>query len=107
MAIYYSAAFKRQVKRLVQRYPKIRDDIQPTINALESGKTPGNRIQGTGCVLYKVRIKNTSAARGKSGGYRIIYYLQTANDVLLVTIYSKSEQSDITTSELLSIIKEE
>jgi len=106
MAIYYSAAFKRQVKRLIRCYPKIRDDIQPIISALESGKTPGNRIQGTSNVLYKVRIKNTSAVRGKSGGYRIIYYLQTANDVLLVTIYSKFEQSDITTSELLSIIKE-
>jgi len=54
-----------------------------------------------------VRVRNTSATRGKSGGYRIIYYLQTATDVLLVAIYSKSEQSDIDAGELLRIIRDD
>ena len=45
--------------------------------------------------------------RGKSGDYRIIYYLQTTSDVLLVTIYSNSDQSDIDTVELLRIIRDE
>ena len=45
--------------------------------------------------------------RGKSGGHRIIHYLQTTTDVLLVAIYSKSDQSDIHTVELLRIIRDE
>jgi hypothetical protein len=35
---------------------------------------------------------------------RIIYYLHTGDDILLVTIYSKSEQADITAAELQRIL---
>jgi mRNA-degrading endonuclease RelE of RelBE toxin-antitoxin system len=107
VAVSYSDAFKRQLKRLSRRYRRIRDDIQPIIDRLEAGETPGDRISGLGQILYKVRVRNTAAARGKSGGYRIIYYLQTTTDILLVTIYSKSEQSDIGADELLRIIRDE
>jgi len=58
-------------------------------------------------MLSTTRVRNTSATRGKSGGYRTIYYLQTTTDVLLVTIYSKSEQSDIDAGELLRIIRDD
>lgn len=74
---------------------------------LLAGETPGDQIQGLGYTIYKVRVRNTDAKRDKSGGYRIIYYLQTADNVLLVTIYSKAEQSDIGTEEVLCIIREE
>jgi mRNA-degrading endonuclease RelE of RelBE toxin-antitoxin system len=107
VVVSYSDAFKRQLKRLSRRYRRIRDDIQPIIDRLEAGETPGDRISGLGQILYKVRVRNTAAARGKSGGYRIIYYLQTTTDILLVTIYSKSEQSDIGADELLRIIRDE
>lgn len=54
-----------------------------------------------------MRVKNTDARRGKSGGLRILYYLQTADDLLLVTIYSKSGQSDIGDAEVRKIIQDE
>jgi hypothetical protein len=54
--------------------------------------------------LFKVRVKNSDAQRGKSGGYRIIYYLKTATQIILVTIYSKSDKSDITAAEVREII---
>lgn len=60
-----------------------------------------------GYTVYKVRVRNTDAKRGKRGGYRIIYYLKTDIDVLLVTIYSKAEQSDIGAKDVLQIIREE
>jgi len=107
MIVRYSEAFKRQLKRLSRRYPHIRGDLQPLIDRLVAGETPGDRIQGTGHVLYKVRAKNTSAARGKRGGYRVIYYLTTSTGVLLVTIYSKTEQSDVDVDVVLRIIRDE
>jgi mRNA-degrading endonuclease RelE of RelBE toxin-antitoxin system len=64
----------------------------------------GDRIPGVGRVLYKARVKNSAAVRGKRGGFRIIDYLHTADDILLVTIYSKSEQADITAEELQRIL---
>jgi mRNA-degrading endonuclease RelE of RelBE toxin-antitoxin system len=107
MAIKYSDAFKRQVRRLSRRYRRIRSDLQPLIVRLEAGERPGDRIQMPGHVLYKVRVKNTDAASGKRGGYRVIYYLMTSADLLLVAIYSKSEQSDIEADQLRQIIDDE
>jgi len=69
--------------------------VQPLIKQLKAGETPGDQIQSLGYTVYKVRVKNSDAKRGKSGGYRIIYYLQAQESLLLVTIYSKTEQSDI------------
>ncbi len=107
MNVNYSDAFKRQVRRLARKYRSIRADLQPLINQLEAGEVPGDQIQGIGHTIYKVRVKNSDASRGKSGGYRVIYYLHTAESILLVTIYSKTEQSDIKAAELVEIICQE
>jgi len=42
MQVEYSAAFKRQLKRLTRRYRQIRNDIKPIIDELIDGKTPGD-----------------------------------------------------------------
>ncbi len=107
MLVSYSDAFKRQLKRLSRKYRRIRSDVEPLITQLEAGETPGDQIQGTGYTVYKVRVKNSDAQRGKSGGYRVIYYLATQDSVLLVSIYSKTEQSDIDDAEVARIISEE
>lgn len=107
MIVSYSDAFKRQVRRLSRKYRRIRSDVQPLIDQLEAGEIPGDQIQGVGRTVYKVRIKNSDALRGKSGGYRIIYYLHTEGSVLLITIYSKTDQSDIDAAELVNIIRQE
>ena len=60
-----------------------------------------------GHTVYKLRLRNTDAKRGKSGGYRIIYYLKSDTEVLLVTIYSKAEQSDIAVEDVVRLIREE
>ena len=55
--------------------------------------------------VFKVRARNSDVQKGKSGGYRVIYYLKTETQILLVTMYSKSEQSDITSAEIREILK--
>ncbi|WP_089725798.1 type II toxin-antitoxin system RelE/ParE family toxin [Candidatus Thiosymbion oneisti] len=107
MALQYTEAFKRQLRRLSRKYRRIRHDITPVFEQLDSGEYPGDQISGTGYTLYKVRAPNRDAQRGTSGGYRIIYYLQTEDDVLLVAIYSKIEQSDISADEIRKIMQEE
>jgi len=69
--------------------------------------TPGDRVQGAGYTVHKVRLPNSDAQRGTSGGYRVIYYIQTASGRLLVTIYSKADQSDIPDDDIRRIIEEE
>lgn len=102
----YTLEFKRNIRQLVKKYPSIRQDIEPIIQGLQQGELLGDRIQHSGYIVYKLRVKNSDNRKGKSAGYRVIYYLKTAENIVLVTIYSKSEQSDITTNELKTIIKQ-
>jgi mRNA-degrading endonuclease RelE of RelBE toxin-antitoxin system len=59
------------------------------------GGIPGDQIPDVGYSVYKVRLSNRDAQRGKSGGYRVIYYLKTPQRIILIDIYSKSDQVDI------------
>lgn len=102
--VTFSDRFGRDVRRLGKRYRTIRLDIQPLIEQLESGVLPGDQIPDVDYTVFKVRIKNSSIQKGKSGGYRVIYYLKTHDQILLVTMYSKSDQSDITAAEIREIL---
>ena len=42
----------------------------------------------------------------KSAGYRLIYQVESPTSVLLLTIYSKSDQEDISPNEIRSILAE-
>lgn len=107
IALNYSEAFLRQLKRLNKKYRRIQADLQPLLDELLTGATPGDQIQGTGYTVYKVRAPNSDAQRGASGGYRVIYYLEGAEERLLLTIYSKAEQSDIPAVDIRRIIDAE
>lgn len=97
--------FVKDLKRLYKKYPRVRADAQSLVRILESGETPGDQLQGTGHTVYKVRIRNSSVQRGKSGGFRVVYYLRTPILVILLTIYSKSEQNDIDAEDVRRIIE--
>ncbi|WP_448216368.1 type II toxin-antitoxin system RelE/ParE family toxin [Endozoicomonas sp. 2B-B] len=102
--LQYTPEFKRSLSRLLKKYRSLREDLEPLLHKLAAGQTPGDRLQVSGAVLYKVRIRNKDTKRGKSGGYRVIYYLKAQKDIILVTLYSKTEQSDIQVSEIQNII---
>lgn len=96
--------FKRSVRTLSKRYRHIRSDIQPIIGRLQQGEIIGDKISGTRYAVFKVRVKNSDIQRGKSGGYRFIYYLKTASQIILVAFYSKSDQGDISAEKINRIV---
>ena len=98
--------FQKNLKKLSKRYRHIRSDIEPLIEQLKSGRLPGDQIVGLDLVLFKVRVKNSDIQKGKSAGYRAIYYVKTPHQVILITIYSKSDQTDVEVSELREILSE-
>ncbi len=104
--VRFTPEFKRNLRQLAKKYRRIRSDIQPIIDALITGELPGDQIQGIGFPVYKVRVRNSDSQRGKSGGYRIIYYQPTAAAIILITLYSKSEQQDIAPGEIRKILYE-
>ena len=106
IAVRFTPEFKRNLHALAKKYRHIRSDVQPVIDDLQSGALPGDQVTGVGVPVFKVRIRNRDAAKGKRGGYRLLYYLQTPAAIILVTIYSKSEQTDVSVGEIRRILSE-
>ncbi len=53
-----------------------------------------------------MRVRNRDIQKGKSGGYRLVYYAKTKSGVVLLTIYAKSEHADIAADVIRDIIVE-
>ena len=99
-----SPTFNRNLRSLAKKYRSIRNDIQPVIEQLERGELLGDKISGIGYEVFKLRVRNSDIQKGKSGGYRLIYYVKTTEGIILLTIYTKSEQADIAADEIRNII---
>jgi mRNA-degrading endonuclease RelE of RelBE toxin-antitoxin system len=93
--ILLTPRFKKDLSQLAKRYRSIRKDLDPLVEQLKSGEFIGDRISGLNNQVFKVRLKNSNIQKGKSAGYRVVYYVKTETSVVLVTIYSKSDRSDI------------
>jgi mRNA-degrading endonuclease RelE of RelBE toxin-antitoxin system len=78
-----SSIIAKDIKKICKKYDSVERDIEPLIRELEAGETPGDRISGNKYPVYKVRIKNSNNRRGKSGGYRVIYYTVTSEAIPL------------------------
>lgn len=96
----------KQIKRLRRRYPSLTTELAKVISQLETDERPGDKIPGVGHDVYKVRLANPSAQRGKSGGFRVIYYVKTATGVIIIAAYSKSDQTDISPDAIRRAIEE-
>lgn len=106
ITVEFTPEFKRNLRALAKKYRHIREDIEPVVEELAAGRLPGQPVSGVGYTIFKVRVPNRDRAKGKSGGYRIIYYVQTAERLVLVTIYSKTEQGDISAAQIRRIVGE-
>ena len=57
--------FQKDLKRLAQKFPKVLDTVDALIRDLKLDERPGDQISGVGYPVYKVRLANLSANRGK------------------------------------------
>lgn len=94
--------FKREAKRLIKKYPSLRVELEDLGRELEKNPRTGTMI-GNG--FYKIRLAIRSKGRGKGGGARVITYTKIVEEtVFLVSIYDKSEKSDISDAELKTFL---
>lgn len=103
--VSFTPEFKRNLHKLAKKYRHIKSDLQPILDQLTSGSKPGDQVMGVRHEVFKVRAKNSDAAKGKSGGYRLIYSVKSELERVLVTVYSKTEQSDISGDDIRRIIE--
>jgi mRNA-degrading endonuclease RelE of RelBE toxin-antitoxin system len=97
------SVFERQAKRLLKKFPSLKNEIQSLIIQLKEEPEKGIFI-GNGC--YKIRISIASKGRGKSGGARVItHFVIRENTVYLLSIYDKSEFENLSESEIIDLVK--
>jgi mRNA-degrading endonuclease RelE of RelBE toxin-antitoxin system len=104
LEVRFTPEFKRNIRQHAKKYRRIKTDVQPLLDELGQGQTPGDQIPGVQYEVFKVRVKNSDSGKGKSGGYRVIYQRATTGAIVLITIYSKTEQEDIAPADIRQVI---
>ncbi len=102
---YYTDDFKKQFKALKKKYKSIGSDFKKLYLKIQDNKELGTDL-GNG--LRKIRMSITAKNKGKSGGARVItkeIIVNTEEEALFVTIYDKSDISDISVKDLKTIVK--
>lgn len=94
--------FDKQLKRLFKKYPSLKQDLTELATQLVENPTTGTSL-GNNC--YKIRLAISSKGKGKSGGARVITHVYVQETTIyLLTIYDKSEVSDISDKEIKELI---
>jgi mRNA-degrading endonuclease RelE of RelBE toxin-antitoxin system len=98
-----TAFFEKQLKRLVKKFPSLKTEFGQLTASLKEDPQMGTSL-GNNC--YKIRLAIASKGKGKSGGARVITHIQlTKTTIFLLSIYDKSEQSDISDKDLLELVR--
>ncbi len=72
-------------------------------------KIPTNPKAGIhlGHSIYKIRLKSSDMSKGKSGSFRVIYYVIFEDSkIYLLTIYSKGEKENISWEEIERVLNQ-
>lgn len=94
--------FVRDIKKLVKKYPSLKNEYAELIESLIQDPKQGTPL-GKHC--YKIRMPILSKGKGKSGGARIITCVKvTESTVYLLSMYDKSQKENISDKELLELI---
>lgn len=103
-SVITSENFVRELKRLAKKYPSLKQEVSDLGDKLSIDPTQGTTI-GREC--YKIRLAIKSKGKGKRGGARVITCVVALKDqVTLLSIYDKSEQSDLSDQELDRLLRE-
>ncbi len=95
--------FKKELKKLAKKYDSLKTDLAALFESLEVNPEQGISL-GNNC--YKIRLAISSKNKGKSGGARLITNFVIADEtVYLLSIYDKSDKSNLTDKELQELLK--
>ncbi|MFV0346359.1 MAG: type II toxin-antitoxin system RelE/ParE family toxin [Bacteroidales bacterium] len=100
---HFKKEAKRLSKRLSKKYPSLKAEFAELFAELEVNPTFGTPL---GNNVYKIRLAIASKNKGKSGGARIISYVQVDDHtILLLSIYNKGKKDSISDKEIKELIE--
>jgi mRNA-degrading endonuclease RelE of RelBE toxin-antitoxin system len=96
MVVIETLVFTRQVQALLSD-----EEHRALQTALANRPNAGSVIVGSGGLR---KLRWATKGKGKRGGSRVIYYWAVSQEqILLLLIYSKSEQEDLTRDQLKTL----
>ncbi len=88
--------FQKDVKSLRKKYRHISSDLEELQAILAEDPFAGDAVKGLEKTIFKIRLASSDMGKGKSGSFRIIYYLVTTDKTIsLLTIYAKAYKQTI------------
>lgn len=101
--IYTTDFFEKELKKLLKKYPSIKNDYKNLVDSLKKDPRQGKPL-GKDC--YKIRMAVTSKGKGKSGGSRVISCVKImADPVFLLSIFDKGTKASNTDKELDNLLR--
>jgi hypothetical protein len=95
--------FEKELKKLAKKFPSIKYDIAALAMQLQEEPKIGVAL-GNDC--FKIRMAISAKGKGKSGGARIITFVQvTKTNIFLLAIYDKADAGTISDKELQGRLK--
>jgi len=96
--------FQKEFKKLNKKYSSIKADLIELGKSIAENPTQGNEVFKN---CYKIRFVIKSKGKGKSGGARLITYVQIVNErVYLLSIYDKSDKETVSDDFLKKLLKD-
>ena len=97
-------SFEKDVKLLLKKYASLKQELLQLGQELAKNPTLGTPL-GKDC--YKIRLGIKSKGKEKSGGARVITYVVTEDEeVILLTIYDKQVKADLKPNELDNLLRD-
>ena len=109
-SVLFTPKMLRAAKQIARKHCSLKADLAGLVKQLEANPKLGTAL---GNNAYKIRLAIRSKQRGKSGGARVISYVETlvlepeeSGQVVLLAIYDKSVRETMTEQEISALVKE-
>ena len=101
-------SFERDLKRLVKRYPSLKEDMFHLMKQLQENPRMGTSL---GHGVHKIRLSLTSKSKGKKGGARVITHADVMLEmkegtICFLALYDKGEQETISEKRIKYLLGE-
>lgn len=105
--VIISENFRRESKKLLKKYASLKSELIELVDEIRENPKLGTQVLED---VYKIRLACKSKGKGKSGGLRVITYLEEMEDeeveilITLLSIYDKSELDSLSDKQIKAII---
>lgn len=105
LKVVFPNSFTRKANRLARKHPTLVAELRAFHVRLAQGERPGDRLRGVGAVVFKARLANPSARRGKSGGFRVAYHIGQ-DEITLLAVCLKPKCHEVQPRQIRRILRE-